>query len=167
MKRKENYLTKVLFIFYIFALIWIILFKMQFSFKGLVTSRSINLIPFGESMMVNGMIDVKEIIANVLIFIPFGIYISMLKSEWTFIKKVGSGFIISFAVEILQFIFAIGASDITDIIGNTLGGIIGIGIFYAFYKVFREKATKIINVVALIFTVLISAGIGFILIVNM
>ena len=167
MKRKENYLTKVLFIFYILALIWIILFKMQFSFKGLVTSRSINLIPFGESMMVNGMIDVKEIIANVLIFIPFGIYISMLKSEWTFIKKVGSGFIISFAVEILQFIFAIGASDITDIIGNTLGGIIGIGIFYAFYKVFREKAIKIINVVALIFTVLISAGIGFILIVNM
>mgnify|MGYP004552219861 FL=1 len=150
MKRKENYLTKVLFIFYILALIWIILFKMQFSFKGLVTSRSINLIPFGESMMVNGMIDVKEIIANVLIFIPFGIYISMLKSEWTFIKKVGSGFIISFAVEILQFIFAIGASDITDIIGNTLGGIIGIGIFYAFYKVFREKAIKIINVVALI-----------------
>ena len=150
MKRKENYLTKVLFIFYILALIWIILFKMQFSFKGLVTSRSINLIPFGESIMVNGMIDVKEIIANVLIFIPFGIYISMLKSEWTFIKKVGSGFIISFAVEILQFIFAIGASDITDIIGNTLGGIIGIGIFYAFYKVFREKAIKIINVVALI-----------------
>lgn len=83
------------------------------------------------------------------------------------VKKVGSGFIISFAVKVLQFIFAIGASDIKDIIGNTLGGIIGIGIFYAFYKVFREKATKIINVVALIFTVLISAGIGFILIVNM
>jgi glycopeptide antibiotics resistance protein len=50
----------------------------------------------------------------------------------------------------------VGAFDITDIINNTLGGIIGFLIFKAIEKVFNNivKAQKFINITAAIGTVL-------------
>lgn len=55
-----------------------------------------------------------------------------------------------------QFILRVGAFDITDTITNTLGGIIGLMIFKAIEKVFKNsvKALKFINVIAAIGTVL-------------
>ena len=35
-------------------------------------------------------------------------------------------FAFSFAVEVIQYVFAIGATDITDVIMNTFGGFIGL-----------------------------------------
>ncbi|PET38061.1 hypothetical protein CN514_24260, partial [Bacillus sp. AFS001701] len=79
-------------------------------------------------------------------FIPFGIYISMLKPNWSFLKKIAVIAGVSLVFEVLQFIFAIGASDITDFLGNTLGGIIGIGVYIVFCRLFSTKANKILNV---------------------
>ena len=58
--------------------------------------------------------------------------------------------------EVLQFILRIGAFDTTDIITNTLGGIIGLMIFGAIEKVFNNsvKTQKFINIIAAIGTVL-------------
>jgi glycopeptide antibiotics resistance protein len=55
-----------------------------------------------------------------------------------------------------QFILKIGAFDITDIITNTLGGIIGLIIFGAIEKLFNNsvKAQKFINIIAATGTVL-------------
>lgn len=52
----------------------------------------------------------------------------------------------------------VGASDITDIINNTLGGIIGLMIYTGIEKVFKNsaKTQKFINIIASIGTVLIS-----------
>lgn len=54
--------------------------------------------------------------------------------------------------EVLQFIFAIGGSDITDLLGNTLGGMIGSGVYVVFRKLFRTKVNKILNSLASIGT---------------
>ena len=51
----------------------------------------------------------------------------------------------------MQLIFAIGASDITDLIGNTFGGIIGIAIYLIIRRLF--KTNKILNSIALIGTI--------------
>lgn len=126
--------------------------KLEFSFSSLGHNRGINIIPFSGSVIINGKVDSSEILANVLVFIPFGIYICMLKQEWSFIKKIAPIFITSLIFETLQFFFAIGATDITDLIGNTLGGIIGIGVFYVFLKAFKAKSYKIINIIAFIAT---------------
>ena len=50
----------------------------------------------------------------------------------------------------------VGASDITDIINNTLGGIIGLMIYKGIEKVFKNsvKAQKFINIIATIGTIL-------------
>ncbi|WP_249598710.1 VanZ family protein [Peribacillus frigoritolerans] len=150
-KKQSKKITAGLLAVYLFALTWIIVFKMQFSFQGLPDFREINLIPFAGSANVNNQIDFNEIIYNVLAFIPFGIYISMLKSNWSFLKRITVIAGVSLLFEGLQFIFAIGASDITDFMGNTLGGIIGVGV----YKLFSTKATKILNVLASIGTICI------------
>ncbi len=81
-------ITLSLLIVYLLVLTWIIVFKLQFSFSGLPAIRNINLIPFGESVIVNGKISFTEIIQNVLAFIPFGILISVLRDKETFIRPV-------------------------------------------------------------------------------
>ena len=153
--KKQRNLTMILFIVYFCILIWILLFKMSFSFDELYKSRSINIIPFSGSVIVNGKFYINEIINNILVFILVGTYTCMLKQEWSILKKVSVAFFISLAIEVLQFILSIGATDISDLIGNTIGGIIGIGIFYLFTKIFKNKAINILNILASIATVVL------------
>ena len=163
---RQRNLTRILFAVYFLILVWILLFKMSFSLDELYKNRSINLIPFMGSVIVNGRIYINEIIDNILVFIPLGIYICMLIEDWSILRKISVGFFISLGIEVLQFILAIGATDITDLIGNTLGGIIGIGVFYLFSKLFKNKTNKIINTLALIATILLVSMISILLLAN-
>ena len=151
--KKGRRITITLFIIYMVVLSWAILFKFQFSIDVLGHMRRVNLIPFAESAIVNGKIDFDEIINNVIAFIPVGIYLGMMKTDWSFLKKLSTIAGISLLYEITQFVFAIGATDITDLIDNTLGGIIGILVFMFLYKVFKEKIFRILNALATICTV--------------
>ena len=153
---KANKLTNVLFIIYLIALFWIIVFKFNLPFSHMGTMRSINLIPFSESLILNGKLAFSELIMNVVIFVPLGIYVGVIFKRWTILKKLFLPFLISLVCEVLQFIFGIGASDITDIITNTLGGIIGLIIYKGLEKVFKNsiKTQKFINTIAIIGTLL-------------
>lgn len=155
-----------LLVIYLFVLTWIILFKMNFSFQELPNLRDINLIPFAGSAIVNNQIFFSEIINNVLIFIPFGVYISMLKPDWTFLKKVAPIAGVSLLFEVLQFIFAIGGTDITDFIGNTLGGIIGIGLYLVLRRLFKTNINKVLNVLASIGTACVIAFLVLLILAN-
>lgn len=165
---KSKKITYVLLFIYLFFLTWIILFKMQFDISILINMnfRNINLIPFAGSIIINDKVNISEIVLNVLAFVPFGIYISMIKENWSTFKKIIPVFILSFVYETMQYIFAIGASDITDLIGNTLGGVIGIIIFALCSKVFKDKNYKILNILALSGTIIAVVFIGIIIIVN-
>ena len=160
-------ITLSLLIVYLLVLTWIIVFKLQFSFSGLPDIRNINLILFGESVIVNGKISFTEIIQNVLAFIPFGILISVLRDKETFIKKIIPIVLTSLLFEVLQFIFGIGASDITDVINNSLGGIIGIAIAFGISKIFKNSWKKIINIVSIIFAVILVLFILILVLVNL
>lgn len=76
--RKTTKLTKTLFIIYMIALFWIIIFKFDIPFSKLGYMRSINLISFSESLIVNNRLDFSEMLMNAVIFIPLGIYLSVL-----------------------------------------------------------------------------------------
>lgn len=164
---KSKKVTLGILIFYIMALVWIILFKFQLSFGQLDHHRSINLIPFAGSVIVNGKVNLGEIIQNGLAFVPFGILISSLWKEKTVIMRIVPIFGVSLIFEILQFIFAVGASDITDLIMNTFGGIIGIGIYFLFSKVFKSKCDTIINIVSLCCAVFLSLFLALVLVSNL
>ena len=166
---KTNKLTKVLFVIYLIAVFWIIVFKFNLPFSNLGYMRSINIIPFNESLVINGKLAFREIIMNVAIFIPLGIYSGILFKKWTIGKKIFLFFLISLICEIFQFILGVGASDITDIINNTLGGIIGLVIYKGIEKISKNsiKAQKIINIIATIGTILMISLLMILVIYNL
>lgn len=155
MKQRTNngkQITILLFCIYLLALTWIILLKMALPGDSLPHFRSVNLIPFGDSMIVNHHIAYDEIIQNILAFVPLGIYISMLFPKFSLFQKLLPASALSLGYEILQFIFSIGASDIMDWIGNTFGALIGIGVYVVFQKLFHTRTNLIFNVLAAIAT---------------
>jgi glycopeptide antibiotics resistance protein len=158
--------TIVLFVIYFLVLFWIILFKLHKPFANMGSRRNINLIPFHQPMILNGKIDYGEMILNVLIFIPLGVYAGMIFKRQALGKKILFCLLISLSCEVLQFIFALGASDITDIISNTFGGIIGLIILIVTKKLFNNdvKVHKFINIFAAIATLLV---VSFLLLLKM
>ena len=155
-KNVTNRFTAVLFIIYLIVLCWILLLKLGVRFSYM-TTRRVNLIPFKEAVIVNGKMDVPETLLNVIIFVPLGIYAAILFGRWSFVKKLFFFFLLSLLIEALQYILAIGSFDITDIITNTSGGIIGLLLFKAIEKIFNDtaKATEVVNTIAAMGTVII------------
>ena len=150
---KTKGITVALFAIYLLALTWLILFKLQFSVPAIEEERIINLIPLLGAFDAGGGIRFGEIRNNILVFIPFGIYICMLKAKWSFAKKVLGTVVLTLAFEATQFIFAIGRADITDVLSNTLGGVVGIGIYALAFKFLKGKTNKVIEVLAAVLTI--------------
>lgn len=153
--KKQQKQTRVLFIIYLLVLIWIIVFKFSFSLEDIPPLRSVNLIPLEGTAIRNNQYDYNELLSNVLVFMPFGLYISMLKPKWRFLTKLLPIAGTSLLFEILQYTFAIGATDITDLIGNTLGGALGIIFCFIVSKLFQSYSPKILNAIGLIGTIAI------------
>jgi glycopeptide antibiotics resistance protein len=166
---RENKLTKVLFVIYLIALLWIIVFKFDIPFSKLGYMRNINLIPFSQPLILNGNLNFKEIVMNAVIFIPLGIYVEVLFKKWAVGRKISFIFIISFICELSQYILGIGASDITDIITNVFGGIVGIVMYIGLIKIVENgvKAQKFINVIATIGTILMTLLLSLLVIYNL
>lgn len=165
--KKERKITTVLLCIYLVIVTWIILFKMELSIASMPHYRGINLIPFAGSLIVNGKIQVQEIVDNLIIFIPVGVFLSMLKSRWSFWEKVLPIFSLSLLYEVLQYVLAIGATDITDVLSNTLGGIVGILIFGIFSKLLGDKTIKVLNRIAIVCILLVLGLMGVLIAVNL
>ena len=89
MKRKPNCLATILFLIYLALLVWIILFKLQFSISDLDKVRSINLIPFHYDKEIGAAFHLTEELENVLIFVPMGIYLQMLLAGIVSVVVIG------------------------------------------------------------------------------
>lgn len=77
----------------------------------------------------NGEISL-EIILNYLMFMPFEIMVSLyLKGRWALM----TGLLFSIAIELLQFFMHRGLFEFDDIVGNTLGTLIGM-VIHLFLK---------------------------------
>lgn len=139
-----NKFTAVLFVIYLVVTGWILLFKVGVHFTYMA-KRRVNLIPFNEAVILNG-----ENILNVVIFVPIGIYTGILFERWNSGKKLLFLFLLSLIVEGLQYIFEIGIFDVTDLITNAAGGIVGLLLFTAIAKAFNNtaKTQKFFNVIA-------------------
>lgn len=123
-KTSANTITRILSLLYLLLLIWILVFKMGVRFSYM-DERSVNLIPFGASKARNGSFGTAEVILNMLIFVPVGVYAAALGWRLGLLLV----FLLSFVLELVQYLFRIGAFDITDIITNTVGGAMGYILF--------------------------------------
>ena len=114
-----------LFVIYLVLLVWIVLWKVHVPFIGRDDMRGIKLVPFtsGDGF---GASDPYELAANLLFFVPFGVYLRLLVPRWHWGRIVGVTAASSLLLEITQFVIAAGSSDVTDLIVNTAGGLVGV-----------------------------------------
>ena len=121
--------------------------------------RSYSFIPFatiGEYLSGDGFSDraaaIRNILGNIAIFIPCGLYVRTLLKDKSFKKGLIIVIITSIAIEIIQLIFAIGACDIDDLLLNTAGGIIGLLTYKAIRYFSRDdgRAKTVVAVMSLI-----------------
>lgn len=138
---KNKKLIKILFSIYILFLILFVVLKFDGNFERIISLhnsiienekdglRNINLIPFRTmSPYLKNITETyafKNIIANILVFIPLGFFISNKNSKNVFKALIIClGVILS--IELIQLFFKIGFFDVDDIILNFIGSLLGV-----------------------------------------
>lgn len=148
MKKTTSKFTIILLAVYLLLLTGVVVFKLPF-FRINVGTRIVNWHLY-LGVFSSGRVSV-DVIYNIIFFIPLGIFIGMLNNASSFFRKLAPIVALTLVYEATQYIFAIGTTDITDIINNTLGGVIGVVIYSLIYKIFGTKANKVLNAIVSIF----------------
>ncbi len=126
-------------------------FVLYFTLMPIITSLpfifnhpydSMNLVPFIDVLNSRGDF-VRQVGLNVIMTIPFGFLMPLVKKRNArLLKVVFYTFLLSLGIELLQpLINGFRSADITDLITNVIGGIIG----YVMYLIFKPLITKILN----------------------
>jgi glycopeptide antibiotics resistance protein len=147
-------LSKILLALYLLILLWLVLFKLSLDVPSVLNyqMRSLNLIPFAGFSRGNS----REMIDNFVVFIPLGLLLSINLKQVNFWRKFTFVFLLSVMVEVTQFVLAIGTTDITDVITNTLGGFFGLLLYGLGSKyVDNKKLDRCIVVVGAVLLVLL------------
>lgn len=135
--RIKTVLLYGIFTCYIILLIKILLLSRVSSLASLDLFESpTNLIPFhsilasiSKSHVSLRSFAMGNVIGNILIFIPMGIYLSLFKKDKRLLGNLIILVLISTIVELIQWILGIGVLDIDDVILNSIGGWLGILIY--------------------------------------
>lgn len=156
-RKIQSVFLYAILIFYIILFLSIVVFKyvspLELFSENRTVYRSINILPFQTiKNYLMGTVDVSHtvgfnnILGNIVLFIPLGIYIPLFKINKKVFASFVSVFVISLSIEIVQYILSIGATDIDDILLNCAGGIIGI-LIYKLLTVFIKDHSKIRTVI--------------------
>lgn len=143
---------KVLFVLYIVFLVYFLFLAEWYGRTGTGEDYRYNLELFRE---IRRFITYREqlgmfavfanLFGNILIFVPYGFFISMAAERRGFFKTLFCSFGLSLCVELVQLVTRVGSFDVDDILLNTIGGILGYILFAICngirrrYHVRREK----------------------------
>ncbi|WP_276923615.1 VanZ family protein [Faecalibaculum rodentium] len=95
------------------------------------------LVPFAD--MIQGPVDTA---LNVVLFVPLGFFLPWLWRTFDGLKQTAlTGFLLSLGIELLQ-VFGLGITDINDLITNTLGTILGYGLFCLVQHLMKPETRK-------------------------
>lgn len=160
-QKKEKIFLYIIFAFYC-GILWLtlidrgLLISIVSQGKVLTNVREIprlyNLIPFELFRLQYGRYGIKGIIdanvlGNIIMFIPVGIFTCIFtknKNPYRYIYFVP---LVSIVIEISQFTLATGSLDIDDIILNSIGGFVGVGIFAVIYKLSNKDVSAVKGVI--------------------
>ncbi len=149
-----------------FSLLFVIYILLLFS---LVTNTDIqsyghNFIPFKEILRypIGSSNFYLNVIGNIVIFIPFGFFISLYLGSQKLNRPLLITFITSLTIELVQ-VFINRSFDIDDIILNCTGGIIGFLLYIGLYAIKRHlpkflQRDIIYNVLTVIIIIFIIAS---------
>jgi len=140
--RAGQYFLLITFAIYLLAVIHLVFFPIEIwlgvnkSTQPLwqVILQEINFIPILT-------IDIPSFVLNVIMLIPFGIYLPLLNGKVGSAKKAAmNGFFLSLSIEVLQLTIEVTLgsgriADINDLIANTLGAAVGFLIIEKLVKI--------------------------------
>ncbi len=96
----------------------------------------INLVPFNDGLEISAIL-------NIIFFMPFGFLLPTLWKKYRkLLPTLCNGILFSIIIEIGQLFIPYRASDINDLIMNTIGAICGWIIFNIISKIFHKLANK-------------------------
>lgn len=131
-------LSRILLALYLLTLLWLVLFKLSYDVGSILANyrtRSLNLIPF----VTLGQTGLSETVSNFVTFIPFGLLLGLNFKKTRVWRLLIVVFLFSVTVETLQFVFAIGTTDATDLVTNTAGGLAGLVLYRLVNKILRAE----------------------------
>ena len=147
--RKVRMLGKILFVLYIVFLVYFLCFSELYGRTGTVEEYRYNLVLFKE---ISRFIEYREelgtfavfanLFGNILIFVPYGFFISVASHSRGFLKTVFYSFALCFGVEIFQLFTRVGSFDVDDILLNTLGGVLGDILFMICNRIRRKHDVR-------------------------
>ena len=82
---------------------------------------------------------IAQLILNVLMFVPIGFLLGTIMKEIRWMQVMEIGCLLSAAIEILQLLTRRGVCNIDDVIHNTIGCVIGYGIFRLCDTILKNK----------------------------
>lgn len=147
-----------MFLAYAFIAIKVILFK-TIPLSALFHSgiepalRSVNIIPFNTiiDFFTSENIDMGRALANVggniAIFVPLGIFVAYAAHNKPLRNSLLYLLLTSFALEVIQYVLALGSSDIDDILLNFAGGAIGVGLYEGFRKLTSSRNQLLVSLI--------------------
>jgi glycopeptide antibiotics resistance protein len=110
-------------------LLMIIAFILFIVYETIIRRRVVkrvrfNLIPFSSYRKMNNSFSVKQIVSNILVFVPFGFLLNW-TGRFSFLKALLACLAVSLCIEVMQLILHVGVFEIDDLINNAVGGSLG------------------------------------------
>lgn len=105
--------------------------------------RTANFVPFHSIQMylryfskIGGF---ENLIGNILLFIPVGIFMCLVREgAWRWYQALLGGMLMSLCIETLQLVSRLGEFDVDDILLNTFGVMLGLGLYRLWQNRMRE-----------------------------
>jgi glycopeptide antibiotics resistance protein len=101
----------------------------------------INIFNFVNKLIYGNIDNRYEVYLNILLLLPVGFLLAVI-----FNKKIDriivTGFSMSLIIELLQLILKKGTFEISDLLMNTFGVILGVGIYQFFFFIFKRLLCK-------------------------
>ncbi len=133
--KKIHALTISTFVFYMIILIWITIFKCNIEVSVHDVRFFLEPMTIGErfayALAHNSINDggIKQMLPNVVIFVPLGILVPLLRGRIAPISTSAIAFFTTLSIECLQLVLAFGYFTYGDLICNTAGAVLGIIIY--------------------------------------
>lgn len=101
-----------------------------------IHTRSVNLVPFKSLLKdfkniphAGAFKYYTDLFGNILLFVPLPFILLLATKVCKPLHIVAIGFLLSFQIELMQFIFVVGYTDVDDVILNTLGTVLGLYLY--------------------------------------
>jgi glycopeptide antibiotics resistance protein len=146
-KTTQKFFVVTSFVIYLVILLRLLVFRYSSSITFDIAYG--NFVPF--KTILNYLNDspamgmvIRNLVGNILIFVPLGFFVPLFRRSSNWMIVLAASLIISFALEAIQGIFGMGVFDVDDILLNTLGAIIGYGIFVCIKKSKGDKIHRLV-----------------------